>query len=469
MSLSQKRGMKASDPSNPLWKKLHRFASCLIGRSGQELVLPDACAAPSQYPPEWLVAAADGSDPQWVPASGQIEQEHLCAHKLSLTYSRGIVAPGEIQVLAAEEGIPRMIRVADLDPECSTVVARKVVLPSFNTITSVASSPLESDYFQLKEEVRLDAATGYLLGVAAGNGSCPRKESLSVADVCGDLAKETERCVHRFFVDPSKQPTMRTVSRIGKIGSPAVEHIWYSQALARFMEDQVGRGAESKHLPPTFWAASRAFHLVLFAGLMATDGCFWYDKGKLQMSYSTSSLRLAREILILCMLLEVRANLSANDHRTKRTPGLREYSVVFSPGTFCRIAPFIELHKPSKQNLLLANNRAAPFRDGVPFPRTLAPGLADLVPSMLQRGYVWAAARKGQVQRSRALGWVNLLESAGDLSEEGARWRRIVTDTSVTWEALHGTEPSEDLKWWPRGGNPGTFLTTNGYLFTALD
>lgn len=80
--------------------------------------------------------------------------------------------------------------------------------------------------------------------------------------------------------------------------------------------DDTTSGSANKRLPVWYQFAGKEFILGLVNGLIATDGtvCLSHgkDKPQLQISFSSTSLRLAREFKRCCQLLGVKASISFN-------------------------------------------------------------------------------------------------------------------------------------------------------------
>lgn len=173
----------------------------------------------------------------------------------------------------------------------------------------------------LDEEVPLNYEFGYFMGATIGDGW------VNVAN-CICLAAVETKVADKWYEGACLMggPTsMHTVISKNTPGSgkyagskgSARHTINAKQKYGPWLASQISKGAANKKLPEFALSACREFRLGLLAGLYDTDGSVTYSnaksksKAQFQMQYSTTSFRLARELVMLWRTFGVSASITS--------------------------------------------------------------------------------------------------------------------------------------------------------------
>ena len=161
----------------------------------------------------------------------------------------------------------------------------------------------------------LNEAFGRLCGTLIGDGWVTSGRQVALAAADDTIVDGFREDLLSIFIDA---PNVGKTERIGgDFGKDVRSCRWLvsAYAFADLMAPLMGSGARNKHLPPFFMVAPKAFRLGLLAGLMDTDGSIAISNGKSKpqwmVNFSTVSLRLARELVLLCKSLAVRSRITA--------------------------------------------------------------------------------------------------------------------------------------------------------------
>lgn len=173
------------------------------------------------------------------------------------------------------------------------------------------------DRLVMRREIPLNENTGYVLGVIAGDGwaehfqDVPR--AVAVAGISDEVIAKLDALIPEFFIGQAPQ-RYSVVSKESK--GESRRHVWNSVQFGRAIATLLGRKAQNKRLPAWFLSAPKAFRKGLFAGLMDTDGSISVSNGKakpqLMANFSSASLRLCQEVVLLAASLDIRGRITSS-------------------------------------------------------------------------------------------------------------------------------------------------------------
>lgn len=173
--------------------------------------------------------------------------------------------------------------------------------------------------------VKLGFSLGQFVGLMAGDGWAD-----SIGSVClADNEWFNAKFIEEFLKDgPYKDVNLKAdrflASVKGRHGDTTRYRInvgdkRFGRRIKELVDghrDDTTSGSANKRLPVWYQFAGKEFILGLVNGLIATDGtvCLSHgkDKPQLQIAFSSTSLRLAREFKRCCQLLGVKASISFN-------------------------------------------------------------------------------------------------------------------------------------------------------------
>lgn len=302
--------------------------------------------------------------------------------------------------------------------------------------------------------LKLDGSFGYLCGAAAGNGwvdvvnGVPKAVNFAAREP-NVWSKYIECTNSVMYSDVTVSETTR--DRDDPLGyGPNHKASVGSRELAETMLPLIGKHAANKHLPPFYLTAPKDFRLGLFAGLMDTDGTISVSTAKknpqLMSSYSTNSLRLAREVVLLAASLGISGRITAS-----QTPaGLPHWVVSFSNAGIQKWDGHGMVHADKLAKLRsVPEIKDSPVRakyDVVPISRDLAATAMFLQGAprgaTKEHRQVYhashAAKRDGYTSRQSAK---RLLEIKGlEKHPDFDKFRDIVNNTDITWDIVESVE-----------------------------
>ena len=158
----------------------------------------------------------------------------------------------------------------------------------------------------------------------------------------------------------------------------------HSEILADWMtrqmcgeRDETTSGSGNKHIPAFAFQAPEEFRRGLLCGLFDSDGTcavsHGKDKPQLQCAFSSTSLRLCREVVLLCASMSINATVSFSK---TTTAGNTSWIVTLSTTDCKRTNVFADLISPWKRDNFLTTDvdmgGSSGRMDGVVLPRHIA-------------------------------------------------------------------------------------------------
>lgn len=374
--------------------------------------------------------------------------------------------------------VPRVHRSSVVAPNWATQIPASLI--------SRIRTQCGSDKNIIAAKLELTAELGYLLGSFVSNGwvdiAHNGRTFLSITDDAVATRAFSGTC--RLFGHDAPVMTQNrdaaAAARLGAFGK-AAKHSVSSRSLAILLDELCGRGAHGKHLPPMFACASTEFRRALAEGLFDNDGTVSIAKSvkkkeQLMVAYSTVSLRLAREVVLLMRSLDVACRITPS----KTPAGAPFWHVSCNADDFLELnlnlANKVKSERIARYRSLRAGSNVIDARDIVPVSASLAVLLRtcfDYKSSDRDERNRYLAAsssiKKGSTSRATAR---KLIEYANiELMQEHPHWAdfvALVADESTTWDRVEGctvtgiTEMCYDLT------VPGyeTFMNLDGVILS---
>lgn len=223
----------------------------------------------------------------------------------------------------------------------SEALRRKVVVPVVNSIEEPAGTlrkikmPYSKD---ADKELNLTFNCGQFLGIMCGDGWVDKKDYrrgkgaryIHLSDNSGYNAAFCKTYLTEEYGATSLFTTSHEFKREkyeGRYGD-SVRYTFSFDGGVEFsktIHDWIGgerdehtSGSANKHLPPFFLSANKDFREGLLCGVIATDGTCSVSNAKnspqLMIEFSSTSLRLIREVRLLCLSLGIKATVSFSRH-----------------------------------------------------------------------------------------------------------------------------------------------------------
>ena len=352
-----------------------------------------------------------------------------------------------------------------------------VVMPRLREICAPHGTELTSITMRNGEakEVSLNLDFGYLNGAFIGDGwvnKTVEPQYIMLASVHPGLRDKYEGVI-------------REIAGADVMGSNLIKnrhdfngHDSYSEKLninclplANYFRENVGLGAGNKHLPDFWLESPESFRWGLLSGLIDTDGTVTLVKAKAkkhpqtQVSYTTTSRRLAFEVVALAHSLDLTATCSFS----KTTVAGNEALIVsFNYESISKMQHKLTLYNPNKAEKLAAaiipdsldSKKYAP-----PLPEFRYVELAQALPTKRVKtkkgelrfhGEELEKAREiqtlystlKQLSKKRlpmslamAKRLVDLLPEFFTADELWAKWKTMVLDDRIEWEIIKEIRP----------------------------
>lgn len=151
----------------------------------------------------------------------------------------------------------------------------------------------------------------YVIGSLLGNGCCLEQEvTISSAD------EENVREIANLLNNSSyKRRTLKNYSWIFKDENGKILR---SKKFYKGIEDYLCRYSHDKSIPPDYKYGSIKQRFDLLQGLMDTDGNISYENGRYGVSFSTTSIRLAHDVMEILYSLGYNASLKVDRRENRR-------------------------------------------------------------------------------------------------------------------------------------------------------
>ena len=226
-------------------------------------------------------------------------------------------------------------------------LAKKVVVPFVRSTETMLESggdlvevPVSDHPGCSFKTIPLTWDTGYLIGAMCGDGWWDRKDytysetegkvgrwNIYLSDLKGFVANRVEHVLRAIAGDGGelRHTTFATFKKDDPTRyGDGLKHTFafkHSELLAAFFSTHMGgegdestAGSGNKHIPEFTHRAPRSFREGMLCGLMDTDGMcsvsYGKDKPQLQVSYSSTSLRLVRDVKFLASTLGIYATVN---------------------------------------------------------------------------------------------------------------------------------------------------------------
>lgn len=278
--------------------------------------------------------------------------------------------------------------------------------------------------------VRLGYDFGQFIGIMAGDGWSNVQNHVSLSDSEGFNAKFVEGFIksgpyHSFYTTSRECKLENSPSRYGdtvryELNAGDTTFGVRIKELVDGHRDETTSGSANKRLPVWYQFAGKDFLLGLVNGLIATDGtvCMTHGKSKpqLQISFTSTSLRLVREFRRCCQLLGVRSTISYS----KRTSGENDSWICTVSTVDAKKTDLLSrcCHDRKRGVFASADVDLSPQfvrNDIIPFPKGVADRLVKIVPAAKVSGVDLDSL--GEAEKSRRLRYnataINLRDHAG--------------------------------------------------------
>ena len=338
------------------------------------------------------------------------------------------------------------------------------VVKNINFPVTRTSIEVDCDHPTVYKTVELNEATGYTLGALVGDGWADRKATL-LSNNSRNVSDKYLAGLKHFMKDPYlyEHEAIHQPFGLGK----DVLHRRFALSRKGFQDvigAWIGRGAENKHLPPFTFTAPKEFRLGVLAGLIDTDGSMSISHGKAKpqflCNYTTKSIRLAMELVLLCKTLEIQASITDT-----KTPKGEDF--------WCINISSIGLY--NNQDLGIVHEDRQPAWNFLK--QTFDPGLAkvsislDRIPINEDQIKVFSKVRKyGEdalyvsVKQSKVRGYITRAAAKRCLN---ILWDKVTEEERNTIRLVAEMTSKEDINWEPVVSFRHTDIVTTGYDITV--
>lgn len=162
----------------------------------------------------------------------------------------------------------------------------------------------------------------YVLGVIIGNG-CLGEKALSVSDATGEIS---EKVAKRLGLVANRASLKNYTCNFHDPDS------WEKVTTSDFFADlpeMVGKMSHNKEIPEIYLYNDTETRWELLRGLMDTDGSITYSEGRYNVSYSSCSKKLLKQIIELSRSLGFNATISIDSRNDKYRHGFHG-SLIFA-------------------------------------------------------------------------------------------------------------------------------------------
>lgn len=378
--------------------------------------------------------------------------------------------------LAAGVAVPRSLQVPQPETFTGTLDLSAIV-----DAATAHSRPL-------RRLAPLTPALGYAIAALVGDGWAGRCDGLAKnLNICGQDLEVLDATLDglKEIFDNGELPAvtkldMRAEAGGGRYGN-VTRYTLPSVSAARWFDELCGHGASQKQLPRWFMTAAPDVRSAMLCGLLDTDGtiCVSRAAGKkpqLMCAFTTTSLRLAREVAMLCSTLGIRATVSKFSYRETGTAWQVTLSSV---DVICADLPYLRnLRKLAKleegRKFVNGDSPSAVRHDLVPIPTQLAADLSAVL-GCKDKAYTTLRKIAGGSQTCVSRWLANqIIERVGPQalgSVEASTWLAIVANTRITWDPVAGVEKTGAVEELYDLTVPGyeTFMNCDGVILSNTE
>ncbi len=282
-------------------------------------------------------------NPVWADVSHYSVHEGLPIEIVTLEANRQIFTDDDPRAVYAIDPGAGDLELRRFTP--TQALEKKVVVPFVRDTREVMSAcGLRTSVFVTEDDcvfasLPLTFRTGWLLGALCGDGWWDKRDQPYYAErrwagsrcIClADLKGHNARRMVDILQQDLRVEDLREFSQTSLAAEDAARYgdtvkytynFKHSEKLAEFLSLALGgsgdahtSGSANKHLPAFALSAPEAFRRGLLCGLVDTDGSCSVSHGKgkpqLMCAFSSTSLRMCREVQTLCATLGINASIS---------------------------------------------------------------------------------------------------------------------------------------------------------------
>jgi hypothetical protein len=262
---------------------------------------------------------------------------------------------------------------------------------------------------------------------------------------------------------------------------------WYFKPIAELLRNNIGHGAFNKKLPDWWVNCSDKFKWGLLSGLLDTDGTIVkrLDKTnhiKQNINYSTTSERLANDIVALANSLGLIAGICISTHTRSKDSKTIEYIVMFNSTSYLKMQQKLKLLNPEKReklnSLLIDTSEVVKYTPNIPIDRIEE--LISYIISLkstnenIKRCYnTLVESRKKYKQygltylnKFIALQILDTFKDFVDNNDWWSKFRDIIRDNNIEWEIIRKIDKVPEITEAYDVTVPPycTFVTQNGII-----
>jgi DNA-directed RNA polymerase subunit beta len=327
------------------------------------------------------------------------------------------------------------------------------------------------DTIKCIDEIELTREVGHFIGIMIGNGWISNDVDICMATVHPEIKKIFNDTINKMMKEDIGIYSIDAPHSFMGYDCFSTKHTKTSVSLAKNIKTWIGHLAKNKHLPIFFMSTSEEFRLGLLSGLIDTDGTSTWNhsqdkKSQYILLYSTTSIRLAEEIVTLSRTLGISASITSSKRDT-----CVEYTVVFSTQTI--VDKKLNFINPDKKEAfekfqatggetsasMAARLDMVPFSDDM-YIKFRLHIKSNKYPNLYSSMY--DAVNSGCISRSTAIKIINILPKG----IADTRWIEIVNNKDITWVYAKNIELNKELLTMYDITAPGsyTFMLNNGII-----
>lgn len=311
-----------------------------------------------------------------------------------------------------------------------------------------------------------------------------------VGDGWVDIVDNQPKAVHLAAIEPSIQNTYKNLVEGLFTVKPTINHNHReedgygtnSQKLsitsveyASLISPLIGHKAQNKHLPPFFLFTPEEYRKGLLAGLLDTDGSISINhingKPRWMVNHSTTSIRLAQEIVLLYKSLNIVASITS----TKTSLGNKCWTINPSSVELkcLKKLPISHQEKSKRFERFFAEEVTIPkgsyaSTDLIPTPENLILTIRGLYSSKAALYYTISGALKRKYLTRQTATRVLIEHPNIRNNPDFTTWCKLVDNESVSWEPVVSYETTNNKETGYDLTIPGleTFMSVDGTILS---